>query len=104
QREGGDDLREGEPAAAAQEEAEQEEEVVVTAQDVLDAEEEEAPGAAATAPRRVQRDPGLPRLWRERELLREARRLDPGQRVVVGAQDVEQVVADDEVAHGLGAA
>src|SRR5439155_4651504 len=99
--EGGDDLRQRDPAAAAQEEPEEEEQVVVAAQDVLDTEQKEAhrPAAAGAADGHAR----LARLGREGELPAETRGLDPGERVVVGTEDVEEIVSDQEVADWVGA-
>ena len=94
--EGGDDLDEREPASAAQEQPQEEQQVVPAGQDVLDAEPHEAPDATRAA-RVAQLDPGLARIGGERELGGLARRIDPGQRVVVGAEHVEEVVADPQV-------
>ena len=70
--------------------------MVPAGQDVLDAEPHEAPDATRAA-RVAQLDPGLARIGGERELGGLAGRIDPGQRVVVGAEHVEEVVADPEV-------
>src|SRR5207245_10249677 len=45
----------------------------------------------------------LARLGREVELPAETRFLDPGERVVVGTEDVEEIVPDQEVADWVGA-
>src|SRR2546423_14844526 len=77
--------------------------MVVAAQDVLDAEHEKAHRPTAAFARTAQRHPRLARLGSERELAAEARRLEAGERVVVGAEDVEEIVADQEVPDGVGA-
>src|SRR5207249_7926763 len=75
--------------------------MIVAAQDVHDAEHEKAHRPTAALAGTGQRHPGLARLGSERELAAEARRLESGERVVVGAENVEEVVADQEVADGL---
>src|SRR5205823_13856688 len=96
----GDDLQHGDEPAATQEQRQEEQEVIVAAQDVLDAEQEKAhrPGSAFAGT--AQPHARLTRLGTERELPDEAGRLDARERVVVGAEDVEEVVADQEVADG----
>ena len=96
-------LASGEPAAAAEEEPEQEQQVVPAAQDVLDAEQRRSCASprrrdAASRVTRVSRVSGA-----NANCVRAAGAVDPGQRVVVGAEDVEEVVADQQLADGAAA-
>src|SRR5213593_81652 len=70
--------------------------MIVAGQDVLDAEAEEAPllaGGLASG----ERDARLPRLGSEGQLADLPARLDLGERVVIGAENVEQIVADGQL-------
>ncbi len=94
--ESGDDLEEREEAAAPEQQCPQEEEMVVAGQDVLDPEAEEAPllaGGLASS----EGDARLPCLGGEGEFADLPARLDLGERVVIGAENVEQIVADGQL-------
>ncbi len=96
--EGSDDLEERQEAASAEQQGPEEEEVVVAGEDVLDAELEEA-CLRATGVASPDRDSCLARLRSEGQLPRLPVGLDLCQRVVVRAEDVEDVVLYDEIPH-----
>ena len=73
--------------------------MIVAGQDVLDAEQHEAARRAHEVLAPTDREARLAGVGREGELLGAARRLDLGQGVMVGAEHVEDVVLDDQLAH-----
>src|SRR5215468_8252323 len=101
-REGGDDLEEGEEATAPQQQHEQEKEMVIAGENVLDAELEEA-CPCASSPASADRDSGHARIGGEGQLPRLAVGLDLGQCVVVDSKDIEDIVLHDEILHGAPA-
>jgi hypothetical protein len=96
ERERRDDLRQREQAAARQQQTQQKEQVIVAAQDVMNAEQQETAGVAGGGS--PDAEAGFTGRRLEGELAGPGRPLDPGQRVVIGPEHVEHVVADLQLA------
>ena len=96
-RERGDDAEQRPEAAAAQQQRGEEQEMVVAGEDVLDAQAKE-PGIPVRRRALADGHAAFARGRFEGELLDAAGPLHLGQRVVIGAEGVEEIVADVELA------